>query len=66
VLLTLAALVALVRDWRMAALSALLATVALLAAAAAALRSGTHVAVAGALFTLAAAVLLRAWPRRRT
>ena len=65
VLLTLAALVALVRDWRMAALSALLAAVALLAGAAAALRGGTHVAVAGALFTLAAAVVLRAWPRRR-
>jgi CHASE2 domain-containing sensor protein len=62
VLLTIAALVALLRDPRMVALSALLVALGLLAAAAAALRGGTHVALAGALFTLVAAVLVRAWP----
>jgi len=65
VLLTFAALVAMLRDRRMVALSAFLVAVTLLAAAAAALRGGTHVALAGALFTLAAAALVRAWPFRQ-
>ncbi len=62
VLLTLAALVALLGDRRMVALSALLLAFTLLVAATAALRGGTHVALAGALFTLAAAVVVRYWP----
>jgi CHASE2 domain-containing sensor protein len=62
VLLTLAALVALLGDRRMVALSAFLVALALLIAATAALRGGTHVALAGALFTLAAAAAVRIWP----
>ena len=65
VLLTLAALVALVRDWRMAALTGLLAALAFFAGAVFALRSGTHVGLAAALFTLAVAVLARATVLRR-
>lgn len=65
VLLTLAALLALMRDGRLAALTALLAALAAVAGAAAALRGGTYVALAGVLFTLllAAASRLR-WRRR--
>jgi CHASE2 domain-containing sensor protein len=65
VLLTLAALVALVRDWRMAAVTAVLAGALLFVGALVALRGGTHVAAASALFTLAAATLARAGPLRR-
>ena len=65
VLLTLAALVALLRDWRMAALTALLVAIVFFAGAVAALRAGTHVGLAGAIFTLAAAALARAVLLRR-
>ena len=60
VLLTLAALAALLRDWRMAALTAFLVAIVFFAGSVAALRAGTHVGLAGTLFTLAAAVLARA------
>jgi|SRR5688572_4823402 len=60
VLLTLAALVALVRDRWMAALTALLVAAAFFSGAVFGLRAGSHVGLAGAFFTLAVAVLVRA------
>jgi len=66
-LLTVAALLVLVRDWRLAAAWALLATAAALIGAIAALRGGLYVAPAAAVFALWTAVALRgalAWRAR--
>ena len=65
VLLSLAALVYLVRDARMAAVCALLVGVAALVLAVLALRSGTFVPISPILLTLLLAVALRAWPAWR-
>lgn len=59
-LVSLAALVVLVRDWRMAALSGLLAVLVSGAAAVAALQAGLHVPLAAVVATLTLAVLARA------
>ena len=64
-ILTLAALVALVREWRLAAVTAIVVAVALMGAATLALRAGTYVTLAGSLFTLAAVPLFRAFAARR-
>jgi|KBSSwiStaDraftv2_1062776.scaffolds.fasta_scaffold348672_2 CHASE2 domain-containing sensor protein len=60
-----AALVALVRDWRMAALTALLAAACLFAAGTAVLRAGTYVGLSAPLLTLALAVAARVALARR-
>lgn len=69
-LVSVAALLALMRDWRLALLTGILAAVALMAMSLAALRSGTWVAISPALFTLALAWASRtayeAWQERRT
>jgi hypothetical protein len=59
-LLTVAALLVLVRDWRHAAAWAVLGTAAALVAAIAALRGGFYVAPSAAIFALWSAVALRA------
>ena len=69
VLVTLAALLVLVRDWRLALAAALLLGAALAIGAALMLRSGIHVPIAAALVTVAFAWAARAafeaWKRRR-
>ena len=63
-LVTLAALVFLVRDWRMAAVTALVAAAVAAVAAATALRSGFYMPLGGFLATLALATLARAFASR--
>ena len=63
--LTLAALVALVRQWRLAAVTAIVVAAALVGAATLSLRAGTYVTLAGSLFTLAVVPVVRAFLTRR-
>jgi CHASE2 domain-containing sensor protein len=63
--LTLAALVALVKEWRLAAVTAIVVAVLLVGVATLWLRAGTYVTLAGALFSLAAAPVVRAFLARR-
>ena len=63
-LVTLAAFVALVKDWRMALVTAFLVAVGLLAAATAALRAGTFIGLAAPIVTAFAAVGVPALVRR--
>lgn len=62
--LTLAALVALMRDWRLALVTAFLASLVGVVAATFVLRSGVHVGVAAAIVTLFAAALASRWLAR--
>ena len=63
-LVALAALIVLMRDWRMALVTALLAAIVLFTGATAALRAGTHVGIAAPLLTAFAAAACR-WAIRK-
>ena len=65
VLITLTALVVLVRDWRMTGVTALLAGAVALVGAVTALRAGFYVPLGGILVTLLLAVVGRALVTRR-
>jgi CHASE2 domain-containing sensor protein len=65
-LVTLAALVVLVRDWRMTGLTAILAFGVSLTVAVVSLRSGIHVPIGGVAAALAIAAISRAFLARRT
>jgi CHASE2 domain-containing sensor protein len=65
VLVTLAALVAMMRQWRLALVTAFLAGLALFGLATFALRAGLHVSIAAAMLTLVLAAVSCRWTRRK-
>jgi adenylate cyclase len=65
VLVTLVALIVLMREWRMALASALLVGIVLLAGGAAAVRAGIHIGIAAPLLTAVLAALACRWTNRR-